>query len=110
MLPDYSDLSDSRLKRFDVRWLFQNLFGYRQEIYNATFPVTGMLEGFSVALHYGWFLQHKLNSVIKENITEIDDTLCTILDPENRVFDKELIKYQDVDIDRIDREWEMENY
>jgi hypothetical protein len=37
-----------------------------------------------------------------------------ILDPEKRVIDKQLIAekygYPDVDLDKIDLEWRMENY
>ncbi|MBO9731470.1 MAG: hypothetical protein J7623_22710 [Chitinophaga sp.] len=106
----HPDIPEEHLKYFDVSGLFQDMFRYRQEIYNATEYPSAMLEGYSVALSYGWSLQHKLNSVIKDNISEIDDILCTILDPENRFFDKELIKYPDMDIDSIDREWEIDNF
>jgi len=68
----------------DIRWLFNDLLIYRQKLYEVTYPFGGMLEGFSAGLYYGRSLQNKLNLTIEENISEIDDTLAMILDPEMR--------------------------
>jgi hypothetical protein len=74
----------------------------------------GMLEGFSVGLLYSHHLQYNLQSIIKNNLEEIDNTLWTILDPERRDLDKQLVVekygYPDVELDKIDLEWRMENY
>lgn len=109
-LEHYAGLPEKYLKRFDLQWMFQHLISFRQDIYNVTYPAAGMLEGFSTALAYGWELQGALKSVIKDNLSEIDDTLWTILDPEKRILDKALINYVEEDLDSIDLDWRMENY
>ncbi|MCF6403115.1 hypothetical protein L3C95_09535 [Chitinophaga filiformis] len=68
-----------------------------------------MLEGFSAGLYYGRSLQFKLNCIIEENISEIDETLAMILDPDMRQLDVYPMGYPDVDLDSIDQDWLMEN-
>jgi hypothetical protein len=101
-------------RRVDIGWMFNDLLRFRQEIYQVAYPNAGMLEGFSVGLLYSHHLQHNLKSLVKNNLEEIDNTLWTILDPERRDLDKKLVVekygYPDVDLDKIDLEWRMENY
>lgn len=44
----------------DIKWLFDNLFRFRQEVYNLTYPNSGMLEGYSSGLYYSYYLQRRL--------------------------------------------------
>lgn len=99
-----------RGKRIDLQWLFSNLINFRQEVYAVTYPTEGMLEGFSTGLHYSFYLQGKLKKAIKENLGEIDETLCLLLDPSSRTFDKNSINYPDADLDSIDLDWRIANY
>lgn len=94
----------------DIGWLFNDLLGFRQEVYKLTYPNGGMLEGFSAGLHYSFYLQRQLREVIKANLSEIDETLWLILDPAKRDIDKSQINYPDADIENIDLEWRMANY
>ena len=105
---------DNITRPHDIKWLYNNLFNYRRDIYAVTSPDGGMLEGFSGGLYYSFYLKSKLKSVIKENLEEIDETLWLLLDPLKRYIDKEVLigeyNYPDVDLDSIDYEWRMENY
>ncbi len=98
----------------DIGWLFNNLLIYRQEVFKLTYPNGGMLEGFSAGLYYSFYLQHKLKLIISDNLNEIDDTLCAILDPAKRDIEMSTLiskhKYVDHDFNAIDLDWRMENY
>lgn len=108
----YPDLADDvrRKRSADISWLFNNLFHFRQEVYKVTYPGGGMLEGFSAGLHYSFYLQQQLKNVIRDHLAEIDETLCLVLDPAKRIFDKKQINYPEADLKDIDREWYMDNY
>lgn len=97
------------LRLADIRWLFNDLFQYRQKLYEVTYPFGGMLEGFSAGLHYSVSLQSELNAIIEKNISEIDDTLAMVLDPEMRHLDTLPPDYPDADLEEIDQEWFMNN-
>ena len=98
----------------DIGWLFNNLFIFRQDVYKFTYPNGGMLEGFSAGLHYSFHLQHKIKSLITDNLNEIDETLWLILDPTKRVIEMKTLvsqyKYVDHDFKAVDLDWRMENY
>ena len=98
----------------DIGWLFNNLFNFRQDVYKLTYPNGGMLEGFSAGLHYSFHLQHKIKSLITENLNEIDETLWLILDPTKRDIEMNTLvsqyKYEDHDFKAVDLDWRMENY
>ncbi|WP_162903286.1 hypothetical protein [Taibaiella koreensis] len=102
-------MADIREKPADIAWLFNHLLRFRQEVFKLTYPNAGMLEGFSAGLHYSYYLQRQLKEVIAGNLSEIDETLCLILDPAKRTFSREEIGYPDTDLDRIDLEWRIES-
>ena len=110
--PLYSGLPESisSMKSHDIKWLFSDLMNYREKIYELTYPWGGMLEGFSLGLSYSKHLQRQLNETIVANLTQIDDTLWLILDPEKREFTNEEINLKAVDLESIDREWRIANY
>lgn len=97
-------------KPADIGWLFNNLLHFRQDVYKLTYPNEGMLEGYSNGLHYSFYLQHKLKKTIQDNLTEIDETLWLILDPEKREISIEEINYPSEDLDAIDLDWKISNY
>ncbi|WP_341899923.1 hypothetical protein [Fluviicola taffensis] len=98
----------------DIAWLYNNLLIFRQEVYKLTYPNGGMLEGFSAGLHYSFHLQHKLKTLIKENLDEIDETIWLILDPTKQDIEMSTLiskhKYVDYDFDALDLDWRVENY
>ncbi|MCH2225056.1 MAG: hypothetical protein MK066_09835 [Crocinitomicaceae bacterium] len=111
----YKHAPEDRMNRpVDIGWMFNNLFNFRQEIYKVASPNEGMLEGFSVGLIYSKYLQSELKKLITDNLDDIDDTLWLILDPKKREFDIEELKsrfnYPDVDLDKIDLDWRIDNY
>ena len=106
--PDWINLIDER--PVDLKWLFSNLLQFRQEVYKVTYPHGGMLEGFSAGLEFSFYLQKKFNDSITSNLTEIDETLCLLIDPEKKNVTKEEIEYPDIDLETIDLNWRMENY
>ena len=111
----YKHAPEDRMKRpVDIGWMFNSLLSFRQEVYKLAYPNEGMLEGFSVGLIYSQHLQSELKNLIKENLEEIDNTLWIILDPKLREIDIEELKnkfdYPDVDLDKIDLEWRIDNY
>ena len=111
----YEHVPEDRMNRpVDIGWMFNNLWNFRQEIYKVAYPNEGMLEGFSVGLIYSKYLQSELKKLIKNNLDDIDDTLWLILDPQKREIDIEELKsrfnYPDVDLDKIDLNWRIDNY
>lgn len=111
----YEHAPEDRMKRpVDLGWMFNSLLNFRQEIYKVAYPNGGMLEGFSVGLIYSQYLQAELKGLIKDNLENIDNTLWLILDPKKRDIDVKELKskfnYPDVDLDKIDLDWRIENY
>jgi hypothetical protein len=111
----YEHAPENRMKRpVDIGWMFNSLMNFRQEIYKVAYPTAGMLEGFSVGLIYSQYLQSELKGLIRENLENIDNTLWLILDPQQRDIDIEELKskynYPDVDLDKINLDWRIENY
>ena len=111
----YKHAPEDRMKRpVDIGWIFNSLLNFRQEIYKVAYPNGGMLEGFSVGLIYSQYLQSELKNHIQDNLEDIDNTIWLILDPQKREIDIEVLKskfnYPDVDLDKIDLDWRVENY
>lgn len=111
----YKKPPEDRMKRpVDIGWMFNNLLHFRRDVYRIAYPNEGMLEGFSVGLLYSHYLQAELKSVISANLDEIDNTLWLILDPERKDIETKVLKsefrYEEVDLDKIDRHWNMDNY
>lgn len=110
-----NNIPEDRLNRpVDIGWMFNSLLNFRVKAYELAYPDEGMLEGFSVGLMYSQHLQTILKKTILENLAEIDDTLWLILDPQRRdISIEELVSefnYPDVDLNKIDFEWRIENY
>jgi hypothetical protein len=106
----YPHIPVEQMDRFmHIPWIFNNLFNFREEIYKVSFRDAGPVEGFSAGLSYSHHLKRKLKEVIKNNVEEIDETLCLILDPTKRTLEKrELVErynYPDVDLEMLDGEW-----
>ncbi|KXX71146.1 hypothetical protein [Flammeovirga sp. SJP92] len=111
----FEHVPEDRMSRpVDIGWMFNNLWNFRQEIYKVTYPNGGMLEGFSIGLIYSQYLQKELKDLIKDNLENIDNTLWLILDPKQREIEIEELtsrfNYPDVDLDKIDLDWRIDNY
>lgn len=105
----------SELERIQsTRWfemLIQNFMRFSEEMRNILKFNSGVLEaGFVMSRYTIGKTQKLLNGIDLTELNEIEDLLCKVLDPKNRVFTKnELIQKHDfpnVDLDSID----MENY
>jgi len=106
----FPNLSENiRNRPVDIKWLFTDLYNFRQEIHKYTCFKPEMLEGFSPGLHYSFHLQKKLTKLINDNIDEIDDTLWLILDPYQKDINMDDSDYPVADLGKIDLEWRMEN-
>ncbi len=101
-------------KPLDIGWLFNDLFNFRLGLYKVAYPTEGMLEGFSVGLHYSKYLQSEIKKVINDNLGQIDETLWMILDPEKRNIEIDILEskynYHNTDFEKIDLEWRTDNY
>lgn len=111
----YEGISEHRLKRpFRIHSLFMSLFNFRQDLYKVAYPTRGMMEGFLVEVAYSNFLQSEIKHTIDNNVDNIDNTLCLLIDPRRREFTIEELQhtynYPDVDLDKIDLEWRIECY
>ncbi len=99
---------------YSISWLFNNLLLFRTRIHEFTIDSKGFDGGIDFAVQYGAFLQNNLQTVINENIKEIDELLCLMIDPTNKIItEKYLIdsfNYPDVNLETIDLDWIAENY
>lgn len=107
LYPEWADHINER--PVDIGWLFNNLFIFRKEIYELTYPNQAMQEGFSAGLHYSLYLQNTLKNLIEENLGEIDETLWLILDPTKRDIEISTLtheyNYVEHDFNVIDSNW-----
>lgn len=101
-------------KPVDTKWMFNDLFNFRLAVYKVAYPTEGMLEGFSIGLHYSKYLQSEFKKVINDNLGQIDDTLWLILDPDKKDIEINVLEneysYKNIDLEKIDLEWRIENY
>ena len=101
-------------KPVDFGWMFNDLFNFRLAIYKVAYPSEGMLEGFSVGLHYSKYLKSEIKKTINNNLGQIDDTLWMILDPEKKDIEINVLEneynYKNNDLEKIDLEWRTDNY
>lgn len=91
----------------DIDLLFSDLLEFRQEIYAITNPIWRLRSGYSLGWTYADYLKKQMRQAIIDNLAEIDDTLCLILDPRKREFSNEDINFKEVDLEKLDLEWFM---
>lgn len=87
--------------------LFSDLLEFRQEIYKVTNPMSRLLSGRTLGRVYCEYLKKQMRQTIIDNLDEIDDTLCLILDPEKRAFSADEINYKVIDFEKMDIKWFM---
>ncbi len=101
-------------EEISIGWMFNSLLHYRIGIDGFTHRAGGFQEGFEIGRHYAGVLQTKISVILKENIGEIDRTLCLIIDPLERDIAKEDLvskyNYPDVDLNAIDMDYYSDNY
>lgn len=87
--------------------LFRNLYSFRHIVYN-TFE-SGFLKqsriDFLVEEEYSQYLKQDFIRTIPGNLTEIDEILCTLIDPEKKSFTEAELKYPEFDLEAIDLNW-----
>lgn len=88
-----------------INFLFKDLLEFRQEIYKITNPVWRLDSGSTLGRIYREYLKKQMRQSIIDNLNEIDDTLCLILDPEKRAFSADTINYKEIDFADMDMNW-----
>ena len=100
--------------KLHLSWMFNMLINFRQSAYELSYPEGDMDMGFSVGVYYSKHLMGKVKNEIIDNLQEIDETLCLILDPEKRRIPLETLKekfnYPDANLEKIDMEHYVENF
>ena len=90
--------------------LFSDLLEFRQEIYKVTNPMWRLQSGGTLGRLYSEYLKKQMRQSIVDNLNEIDDILCLILDPEKRAFNADAIHYKEIDFKEMDMEWFMDRW
>ena len=103
----YPAAPDEYLYRQDggMEYLFSELIKFRKKVYKLTYPWHGLRSGFSTSAFYNDHLQQQLKDTITNNLTEIDNTLCLILDPAKREFSNDEINFVEINMESMDMEW-----
>lgn len=60
---------------------------------------------FSIEDDYSLHLRQKFMGAMNDNLSEVDDVLCMLIDPEKRTFKEDEIEYPAFDLEAIDEEW-----
>ncbi|NOQ72719.1 MAG: hypothetical protein GQ574_11985 [Crocinitomix sp.] len=112
----YKDIPSKYREEMHLGWLFNNLLLFRIDVHKIAYPDKGMDEGFSGALMYSHHLKRKIKDVIQFNITEIDETLCYLMDQKNQDIPISRLvsefNYPNVDLDKTESDWlsDSDNY
>ena len=90
--------------------LFSDLYSFRHSVYLMfTYNYSKKrIKLFSTVDDYSLHLQRKFVESMNNNLSEIDEILCTLIDPENKIIKEAEIDYPDDDLEAIDEEWENE--
>jgi hypothetical protein len=97
-------------RRFQPLTLFWELYSFRQKIFVVCDRSSMLLDGFSTDSSYAQKIKSGIWDAIEEKIIPIDSVLAKLLDPLSRQVNKVAIGYSDYDIEKIDQEWETDNF
>jgi hypothetical protein len=84
------------------------LYSHRSIAYHSfesSFLQLQRLNDFSVEEAYEEHLKKNVQDKIVTSFIEIDDILCTIIDPDKKIFSEEEIQYHLYDLAALDAEW-----
>ena len=90
--------------------LFSNLYNFRLNVYHMFKYDFSMkrIEDFSIEDDYGLHLRKKVMEAMNSHLSEVDEQLCLLIDPEKTALQEDEIGYPDFDLAAIDKEWENE--
>jgi hypothetical protein len=106
IFPDQSKVIDKR--QVNLVHLFSNLYNFRLSVYHM-FQYSysrKMQEEFSIEDDYSLHLRQKFMETMNANLSEVDKTLCLLIDPEKRKFKEDEIDFSTYDFVALDKEWE----
>jgi len=105
IFPEQSELIDK--EPVNLVHLFSNLYNFRLSIYHMfKFGFdTRMRKEFSVEEDYSLYLRKKFIGSMNNNLSEVDEMLCMLIDPEKRSFKEDEIDYPNYDFEALDKEW-----
>jgi hypothetical protein len=66
------------------------------------------LKSFSTEEDYAQYVRNNFIASMKASLSETDEILCTLIDPENKTVREEEINYPGDSLKDIDEEWEYE--
>jgi hypothetical protein len=65
-----------------------------------------MQEEFSIEDDYSLHLRQRFMQTMNDNLSDVDETLCLLIDPEKRNFKEDKIDFSTYDFATLDKEWE----
>jgi len=106
--PEQSEIIDK--DPISLVQLFRDLYGFRLSVYHMfTYDYNKKrIKLFSTVDDYALYLRKKFTDSMDLNLSEIDEILCTLIDPENKIINEVEIDYPVDDLKAIDEEWENE--
>ncbi len=106
VFPQQSKITDQ--ESVNLVQLFSNLYNFRLSVYHMfqySFSKK-MRDEFSIEDDYSLYLRRKFMDAMNDSLSEIDETLCILVDPEKRKVAEDEIDYPNFDLAAIDKEWE----
>ena len=87
--------------------LFSGLYNFRLSIYHMFKYNFGKKTTYKFSLEDDYSLHLRMNFIksMTDNLSEVDEVLCMLIDPKKRTFSEEEIEYPDVDLEALDEEW-----
>jgi hypothetical protein len=93
----------------DLTRLFHKLYLFRHSAYitfETSFRKLSRSQDFIMEDAFGGLMEEEFIRKIPGNFTELDELLCTLIDPEKRSFTEAEVKYPEFDLDVIDLNWQ----
>jgi hypothetical protein len=106
IFPEQSEIIDK--KPLNLVSLFKYLYNFRLTVYlMIEFDFSKKrIKLFSTEDDYALYLRKKFTTSMNAGLLEIDEMLCTLIDPENKTLKEDEINYPSDDLKSLDEEWE----
>ena len=110
VFPHHSEIIDK--EPVNLVRLFNDLYNFRLSLYHIIkYSFSKKREqAFSIEDDYALYLRKNFIASMDIHLSEVDEILCAIIDPEMKGLNKEEIDYPDDDLKTIDEEWENERH
>ncbi len=107
IFPDQAETIDKESVR--LNHLFSDLYGFRLSLYHLTNAFARKrINTFSPGDDYALYLRNRFFASLQINLSEIDEILCTLIDPEKKSLREEDINYPEDDLKAIDDNWQKQ--